>query len=307
MTDAIHHITVGVARMEPVEELWVRRFGLEIVDRRSGSDPCLGRLWDINPDVIAEQLYLTTPGASHGRLHFVRFDPPGLPVREGAASTDLGPKNLDVNCVDMPARVAELKSDGQQFRSHVGEYQVDDLHARETQMPGHDDTNIVLIEVLSAGWDAPLSNLGYGAVTSLVVVVSDPEAEADFYSALLGLDQVMHHRLTGPAIEETVGLPPGSALDFRLMGKDTEVMGRMELVHYEGLAGTNRFALAGPPALGTLHAAYTVDSIQAVNDRAAALGLHLQRFGCLDTIFGKVEMASTYTPAGLRIDLLART
>ncbi len=301
MTDAIKHITIGVADLDDALKLWSGRFGLDIIVRQTGPDTGLGILWDVPADRIADQALVGTPGAGAGWLHLVQFDRPDPPVRRGASTTDLGPKSLDVHCRDMPARYAELESDGYRFRAPISEYEVGDLRAREAQMPAHDDTNVVLIEVF--GWDIRLSDSGYGAVTSLVVIVPDTEVEGAFYAELFDLDELMHHRITGPAIEQAVGLPKGSALIMRLMGRETEMFGRMELIQYEGLTGTDRFPRAKAPALGTLHCRFQVDSVEAVIERAGRAGAAVRHYGSIQTIFGSSRAAAVNSPAGLRVEV----
>ena len=301
MMDAIKHITIGVADLDDALKLWSGPFGLEVIARQTGPDPGLAILWDVPADRIADQALVRTPGADTGWLHLVQFDRPDPPVRRDAASIDLGPKSLDVHCRDMPARYAELESSGYRFRAPISEYDVDDLHVREAQMPGHDDTNVVLIEVL--GWDVRLSDSGYGAVTSLVVIVPDAKLEGAFYAELFDLDELMHHRITGPAIEQAVGLPKGSALIMRLLGRETELFGRMELVQYEGLAGTDRFPLAKAPALGTLHCRFQVDSLETIVERAGQAGTAVRHYGLIQTIFGSGHAAAVYSPAGLRVEV----
>ena len=304
MVSAIAHVSVGVANLQPVQTLWIDHFGLQIVAERHGPDPCLGSLWGIPAEQITDQLVLGTPGAKTGYLHFVRFDDPGVPVRQGAGPTDLGPKNIDVNCVDMPTKHADLLAAGYSFRSGISEYQISDIQAREVQMPAHDETNIVLIEVLSAGFEAELSRTGFGAVTSFVVIVPDTKKEADFYHELLGLDEIMHHRIAGPAIEEVIGLPPGAALDMRLIGRDGNLFGRVELIHYEGLSGVNRFPRAIAPATGALNIHFVVPSVPEVVATAERLGLKADVFEHLDLVYGGGPVAVVHSPAGLRVELM---
>lgn len=304
--DAIAHVTVGVADMQAVRDLWIDRFGLEIVARRAGADAGLARLWNIPADRIADQLLIRTPGAQTGWLHFVEFDPPGAPVRRDAAVTDFGPKNLDVNCRDMPGRHAELDAAGRTFRSPISEYAVDGIRAREVQMPAHDDVNVVLIEVLSGGFDIDFSPRGYGALTSFVVIVPDTAAESAFYRAALGLDELMHHRIAGAGIERAVGLPPGTALDMRLLGRDGHLFGRVELIAYEGVVGDDRFTPARPPARGILQAGFAVASVAAYAHRAEAAGLDVITTEGVETIFGTGDVATLHSPAGLRIDVYCR-
>ncbi len=307
MIDGIAHVTVGVADLQPVFDLWIDRLGLETVARREGPDRGLGTLWEISGDRIADQVLIRTAGAATGWLHFVQFSEPDAPVRGGAVATDLGPKSIDVNCEDMPARYDELKAAGYEFRSAISEYRVGDIHAREVQMPGHDETNIVLIEVLSGGFDMNYSPAGYAAMTSFVVIVQSTRIESRFYADLFGLDEIMHHRITGPGIEEAVGLPEGTALDLRLMGREENLFGRVELIKYEGLEGENRFALAKPPALGTLHCAFSVESLDGFLARARQQGIKAVTHDGIETVFGTGPMCSVFSPAGLRIDVFERT
>ena len=306
MVDAIAHVTVGVADLQSVFDLWIDRFGFEIVARRTGPDPDLGRLWGIPADSFAEQVLIRTPGAAAGWLLFVQFTDPDPPVRNGAAATDLGPKNLDVNCHDMPLRFTQLQALGYTFRSDIVEYRVGDIHAREVQMPGHDDTNIVLIETLSDGFEIEFSPTGYGGVTSFVVVVPDTRVEAAFYREIFGFDEIMYHRLTGSAIEKAIGLPEGTALEMRLMGREAHIFGRMELIAYEALKGKDRFLLARPPALGTLQCGFAVESVRKILERAQAAGLVYSEVRDLDTIYGAGHMGILSSPAGLRIEVYQR-
>jgi len=307
MVDAIAHVTVGVADLQAVFDLWIRRFGLETVARRTGRDQDLGKLLGIPAENITDQVLIRTPGAATGWLHFVEFSKPDAPVRIRAAATDLGPKSLDVNCRDMAARYEELQAFGCRFRSEIVDYQVGDIHAREVQMPGHDDTNIVLIEILSDGFDIGFSPAGYAGVTSFVVVVPDTRVEAAFYRDIFGLEEVMHHRITGRAIETAVGLPSGSALELRLMGRNTHIFGRMELIAYEGVMGLDRFPLARAPAPGTLNCGFAVESVPKILDRAQRAGMAVSEFHDLETIFGTGHMGVLNSPAGLRIEVYQRS
>jgi len=252
---------------------------------------------------VAEQLLVRTPGARAGWLHFVRFARPAAPVRAGAAPTDRGPKNLDVHCHDLPARYASLTDAGYAFRSAVSEYEVGDIRAREVQMPAHDDTNVVLVEVV--GDSGPAGPAGVAALTSLVVIVPDAPAEQRFFETAFGFAEVMHHRITGPGIEQAVGLPPGSALDMRLAGDPDEPFGRLELIQYEGPDGADRFARARPPATGALYAGIAVANVAATLERAQAGGARVRAVDHAGTLFGSGPMGMVTSPAGLRIAVFA--
>jgi len=300
----IAYVSVGVQDMDAVRRLWVDELGLDIIARREGKDPELGRLWNLPAEQFVDQLLLGTPGAASGRLHFVQFRNSDGAVRSNAASTDLGAKNLDANCTDMPERVDQLRTAGFAFRSAIGEYEIDGIQAREVQMPAHDDVNVVLIEVLSGGFDVNYTDKGFAALTSFVVIVSDVDLEVDFYQRLLGMQDILSHKLSGPAIEMAAGLPSGTVLDLHLLGAPDNLFGRMELIQYVGVDGDNRFERAVPPATGILRCGFVVDSADDILLRLNQLGTCVQQEIHVDAIYGKGRIVEFSSPAGLMLEVM---
>ena len=96
MTTGISYVSIAVADMQQVRELWIKQFGLTALEHRVGPDAELAKLWGIDPTQISEQLLLASPSAETGKLHFVELADPGSAVRQNAAPYDLGAKNLDV-------------------------------------------------------------------------------------------------------------------------------------------------------------------------------------------------------------------
>ncbi len=300
----VSHVTVGVKDLEVALRTWRDEFGFEIIARRDGPDATLGKLWAIEPARIRRQALVGTPGLSKGRVHLVEFDRPDAPVREGALATDFGPKNLDVACRDLPKKYQALLQKGQRFRSPWVEYPFEGKQVREVQMPGHDETNLVLVEIV--GDPAPWSDQGCAGLTSFVAVSPDPDADQRFFTEVLGFELGGSHLLKGPEIEKMVGLPKGAGLDMRLFGPKGDVFGRVEIVHYQGVAGLDRFGRARPPALGTLHVTLFVSDLASVLEAARAHGSRLQEHGVVDTIYGKGRAATVFAPDGLRVELMER-
>jgi catechol 2,3-dioxygenase-like lactoylglutathione lyase family enzyme len=305
MSDGIAYVSIGVSDMNAVRNLWVDELGLDIIARRQGPDEELARLWGLPAEQFADQLLLATPGATTGYLHFVQFNEPGESVRLNAASTDLGAKNIDVNCSGMPALVERLKVAGYSFRSEIGAYEIDGIQAQEVQMPVHDDINVVLIEVLSEGFEVGYTDKGFAALTSFVVIVPDIVPEADFYRDLFGFQQILRHELSGPELEMAAALPKGTVLDLNLLGHPENLFGRMELIEYKGVSGANRFARATPPATGILRCGFKVDSLDAFLVRATQQGVEITRSLQIDAIFGKGQLLELTSPAGLQLQVLA--
>ena len=306
LTNSISSIIVGVRDMDVALDLWISTFGFEIVEQRIGSDPDLSKLWDLDEKEIVRQTLVATPKMTIGMLHFVEFNNPSLEVRQSASSTDLGPKNLDITCRELPKRYDELLSLGHQFRSKYINYKIESTNADvfEVQMPGHDSTNIIFMEWL--GEKITLSPKNYGGITSLVTVVPDLEVEANFYQSVFGLKETMHEDLFGPHVEAMIGLPKGGGLILKLLeGDETDRYGRVELVNYVGAeTQVDRYKIAKPPALGTLHCTFKTDSINTFGEKLDQMGIESQCNENLDLIYGKRSVYSISTPAGLRIDVM---
>ena len=300
---AIAYVVIGVGDMNEALELWVNRFGMEIVARREGADAELARAWGLPADGIADQALLLTPGVKEGGIHLVRFRSPGVPVRDGAAPTALLPKSVDVAVRDIDARYAELAAAGYRFRSKVGVLETDkNEKVFEVHMTGHDDINVVLVE--QPAHPEIVSARGYGVAPLVVTVSPDNTGEAACLQRLLGLDEIMHNRFGGPSVEKTIGLPPGASLDVRILGEARRAFGRIELVQYEGVTSENRYPRAKAPSRGQLSVTYFVDDLARWLANAEANGI--TDLGRGAGIYGRGRMATVMTPAGLRIDIVEK-
>ena len=302
---SIDTIIVGVQNIDEAIELWVNQFGLDIVSEREGIDADLSRLWQLEDDEITKQALLATPKIDVGKIHLVQFKNPSTAVRQNANATDLGPKNLDVTCLDLPSKYDELIKMGYQFRSEYVGYQIESIGADvlEVQMPGHDHTNIIFVEQL--GEKIQLSEKGYGGITSLVTIVSELDEETDFFIDIFSLKQALSEDLFGEHVEKMIGLPKGGGLRLNLLeGDEIDRYGRVELVAYIGAEKQdNLYEIANPPALGTLHCVFRVEDIDSIKNKLKNRLVHYEEHGLLDLIYGRGEVISFRSPAGLRIEV----
>jgi catechol 2,3-dioxygenase-like lactoylglutathione lyase family enzyme len=305
MARSIDSIVVGVRSIDRATDMWVNHFGLDVVSERNGADSDLSKLWGLDDDEIEKQVLLATPRIEVGRIHIVQFKNPSLPVRKQANATDLGPKNLDVTCLDLPKKYQELTDLGYSFRSEYVAYQIESIGADvlEVQMPGHDYTNIIFVEQI--GEEIQLSTKGYGGITSLVTIVSDLEEETDFFMDLFSLKEAVSEDLFGEHVEKMIGLPKGGGLRLNLLeGDEIDRYGRVELVTYIGAKQQNNlYKAANPPALGTLHCLFKADDLSIIKEKLQKRSMPYEEFESLDLIYGKGEMISLRSPAGLRIDV----
>ena len=309
---AFSHVTIGVANLDTALSFWQQNFGLEVRVVRQGPDAVLGTLWSIDPQTITRQAVVATPAglgrwATAGAMHLVEFRNPLPPVRQGAKAWDLLPKNLDVYTTDMPARYAELEAAGHQFRTRWTEMPAGQHLFREVQMPGHDEINVVLIEISGPGYDTTMSAKGYAGIGPLVTIVADAEAETAFYREVLGMATTIEMRLTGPDIERTAGLPPGAGLRLRVFGDPDEPLGRIEIIEYQQLEGEDRYPRAAPPATGILHMNYQVKDLAPVRARLRSAQIGITEHGTLSTLCGSGPILSFRSPAGFRLEVQGET
>ncbi len=297
------HVTVGVADLDSALPLWTDEFGFDVRTRRDGPDEGLAKLWGLGGgEAIARQAVVGTPGVPHGLVHLVQFTSPGEPVRAGAEVFDLLPKNLDIHVKDLPAKFARMKADGRPFRSdnYSEVTAAGGTTFREIHMHGHDDTNIVLLEVI--GEELPYSPKGFAGVGPLITIVPDAQQEEDFYVTLFGLEVLSKNLLTGETIEQMVGLPKGAGLDVRVLGQEADEFGRMEIVDYQGVEGTDRYPRALPPALGTLHVRYELADLTPLKTRLRELGIPFEEIADINSLLGTGDVLVFRSPAGLRIE-----
>lgn len=302
---ALAHLVVGVRDLTAALQLWVETFGFALLHQRDGPDHGLAHLWDLEPEHIRAQALIGTPGFRQGRLHLVEFADPQPPVRAGAKPTDLVPKNIDIVCDDIQAQYELLTQAGHRFRSGPARYEAEEdgdlLEIFELLMFAHDDVNVAILQLV--GRPFPFTPRGFSGFTSLVHVVPDAEAETRFFQEVLGFPLHFIHKLDGPDIERMIGLPPGGAVEMRMLGSPKQHAGRIEMAKYHGIDGRNRYPLAKPPALGTLHAVLLSPALDEVRRRAQVAGAPITEHGTVETIYANGPALTLHTPAGLRLDI----
>jgi catechol 2,3-dioxygenase-like lactoylglutathione lyase family enzyme len=304
MLGAFAHATVGVSSLDAAVDFWVGHFGFEVSARREGPDADLASLWGLAPDDVTRQALVRTPGAAAGALHLVQFAQPGTPVRRGAQAFDHLPKNLDLYVRDMAQRFETLKARGVKFKSEpITSPGPDGMIFSEVHLPGPDETNVVLLEIIGEGYDTCFNAKGCAGIGPLITIVPDLAAEEAFYAGLLGMAITLEIRLAGPVLEKMVGLPSGAALMLKVYGDPAEPLGRIEVIEYERTAGTNLFARARAPALGTLHVTYRSAGLEPLLARLDRAGVAVADHGLRRLIYGSGRVVSFPSPAGFRIEV----
>ena len=306
MLGAWHWVGIGTADMTAALDFWVGLLGFECVARAEGDDLGLRDHWGVTDCQIARQALLRSPGAGEGAMHLVEWDVAPESVRAGAQVFDLCPKNLDIYVDDLPKRMAELVERGVVFRNeHYSEaVSPDGVHFREIHLAGHDDINIVLLQVI--GSDTRFPDSGFYGVGPLVCIVRDPESEKHFIDTILGLSMSHDNILEGPEIEAMIGLPAGCALEVSIWAEPGQVLGEVELVTYQGTDGADLYPRALPGARGVTHLNWWLDEIEPFAAHLKTHGISYELSRVESSLFQSSSSLIFQSPAGLRLEVHER-
>ena len=299
-------VSIGTSDVAAACHFWVDMLGFECTDRAEGDDPGLRQHWQLTDRQIRRQAMLQSPGAAFGAIHLVEYDTAAATVRQDAAVFDLCPKNLDIYVDDLPLRMAELTARGVRFRNEQYSEAVspDGVHFREIHLAGHDDINIVLLQIM--GGDALPTSSGFYGVGPLVCIVNDPAAEKAFYRDVMGLALTHDNILAGPEIEQMIGLPAGCALEVSIWAQIGQSLGEVELVTYQGTQGANRYPRAVPGARGVTHLNWWVEDMAAWKDHLVQLNVPFNRSRLSGRLMQSRESVRLHSPAGLSIEVHAQ-
>ncbi len=298
-----YSVIVGVESLSAALAFWHDTLGFSIINHSSGEDRDLAIMLGISKDGVAAQAMLgVDKQQTSALLHLVEFKNPAKAVRLDASPMDLCPKNIDLYSQDLDAHYQSMEKAGYPFRAPWQLLEVEDpsglKQVKEGQIPGHDETNLGFMELVDMS--LPFTAPGFSGMGPLVTVVSDADTEQEFYTKRLGLELCMTHQFSGPEIEKIVGLPPGKALDMRLLGDADDWFGRIELIEYQGISGENLYARAHAPATGALHLVYKTDDYsQSLTALAEYNGIGQQR--SLDSGPYQGIILPVTTPAGFKL------
>ena len=299
-------VSIGTSDVAAACHFWVDMLGFECIDRAEGDDPGLRQHWQLTDRQIRRQVMLRSPGAACGAIHLVEYDTAAATVRQDAAVFDLCPKNLDIYVDDLPLRMAELTARGVRFRNEQYSEAVspDGVHFREIHLAGHDDINIVLLQIMGDG--ALPTESGFYGVGPLVCIVEDSAAEKVFYRDVVGLSLAHDNVLAGPEIEQMIGLPAGCALEVSIWAQMGQPLGEVELVTYQGTQGANRYPRAVPGARGVTHLNWWAEDMAAWKDHLVQLNVPFNRSRLSGRLMQSRESVRLHSPAGLSIEVHAQ-
>jgi catechol 2,3-dioxygenase-like lactoylglutathione lyase family enzyme len=295
--------TVGVASLPDALEFWAGRCGFEVAASAAGPDPALTAHWGLPADAIARQALVRARGCDLGMLHLVEYTEPTTSVRAGAQVFDRCPKNLDIYVDDMATRVADLRQAGFAFRSEAFTEATspDGVRFREIHLPGHDDINLVLLQLLDEPPETGPS--GFLGIGPLVTTVADPDREKAFYRDVIGLEMLHDNILAGPEIERMIGLPAGAALDVSIWGRPGHHLGQVEIVAYRGTEGADLYPRARPGTRGIVQLNFTAADLAPLRQGLGAAGIDFEQGALAARLLPASRYLGCVSPAGMRIQI----
>jgi catechol 2,3-dioxygenase-like lactoylglutathione lyase family enzyme len=195
-----------------------------------------------------------------------------------------------------------MQADGYTFRNaEPSEVTAPDgTRFREIHLHGHDELNIVLLEVI--GKEMDFSEQGFAGVGPLITIVGHAPSERAFYANVMGFDMLNDNLLEGPEIERMIGLPPGSGLDVSIWGDAGEPLGQIEIIEYRGAKGSNLYPITVPTQLGILHVSYEVSDLEAFKQKLHDSGINPVDRDYREVIFGSGRFIRFRTPSGLNVE-----
>ena len=303
MNSAWHWVSIGTADLHAALAFWVGRLGFEEIGVAEGDDPGLRAHWRLPDQKVARQAMVRAPGAAFGAIHLVEWGSATESVRADAAVFDLCPKNLDIYVDDLPRRMAQLAEQGVIFRNkHYSEaVSPDGVHFREIHLAGHDDINLVLLQIL--GGAIPIPATGFYGIGPLVCIVQDPAPERRFCQQVLGLALSHDNILAGPEIEKMIGLPQGCALEVSIWAQPGQPLGEVELVTYQGTDGADRYSRASPGRRGVTHLNWWVGDIETFSSHLSAHGVQYSSSYIRGRLIQSNATRTFRSPAGLQIEV----
>ncbi len=303
MNSAWHWVSIGTADLEAALAFWVGKLGFEEIGIAEGDDIGLRVHWRLSDQRVARQAMVRAPGAAFGAIHLVEWRSGTKSVRADASVFDLCPKNLDIYVDDLPRRMAQLAEQGVIFRNkHYGEaVSPDGVHFREIHLAGHDDINLVLLQIL--GSETAIPATGFYGIGPLVCIVQDPASEKRFCQQVLGLALSHDNILAGPEIEQMIGLPEGCALEVSIWAQPGQPLGEVELVTYHGVAGVDQYPRASPGRRGVTHLNWWVEDIETFSLHLASHGVRASSSHIEGRLIQTKATRTFRSPAGLQIEV----
>jgi catechol 2,3-dioxygenase-like lactoylglutathione lyase family enzyme len=134
------------------------------------------------------------------------------------------------------------------------------------------------------------------AIHHASLTVADLDRSRDFYVDVLGMELVREAELSGPAIEEIVGLP-GARMKLAFVRKGAMML---ELFQYLSPPGRQDTAARRPCDVGLGHVAFEVEGIEEVYQTLRRKGV---RFVSPPRLVRTAKAAYLFDPDGVTLEI----
>ena len=231
-------------------------------------------LWRLEPDIQADEALLGAPDETTGYLRLIQFHhSEQLQIRSNAQTWDTG------GILDFNIRIADMDEAFRQFQTAdwqgVGDpvkWQFGPYQVKEWLSRGPDSLCLALIERITPaleGWDLSRS---FSRIFNSTQTIRDMDRTLDFYTRVLGFQQVMHHSGSNPeAGPNVLGIPHNlinrTPHDIYILHPQGENIGSIELIDFPELQGHDFSHRASPPNLGALALRFPTEGLDSLRQR----------------------------------------
>lgn len=273
--------------------------------------PLQKKLWGLEPEVTVSEHLLCPSQSTIGHIRLFQFDPDTVPVgqqsiRKDARTWDSGGIfDLDVRVPDVHASCERLLQLGWHLFGGPVDWPFGELDVREALLRGPDDVVLAIMQRLAP----PLPEFdkleGFSQVFNSSQTVRNMRQAVEWYQQLGFRMVVEHFGPLGGRGGEVLGLTreqaPGTPVQLVIMQPHGETSGSVELVHVEGMEGSDYSEQARPWNLGLNLLRFPVNDLEAWLKHLEPHDIHPENTGIIETRlepFGPCRLAALRSPDG---------
>ncbi len=307
-------VVLSVSDLRGYTEFFSRVAGWE-VQSRGRTDQKLLRLWNLDKKVRAREVLMHNPGSRTGFLRLVQFrGAQQQQIRPNDQSWDTGGiYNFNVRVKNLDRLADEMQRLGWAGASDPVAFRFGSFKVKEWLVRGPDGVRLALIERIAPpleGWP----NLRHlSRVFNSTQIVRDIDRTRSFYTDILGFKTYLETRgaseRPGPNV---LGLPHNLSTEIErrvyILHPQAKNEGSVEILSFDGAAGTDFSQRAAPPNLGILMLRFPVAD-------AAGLARELKKKGAAIVAgpsqvklhgYGKSELFALRSPEGAWLEFFTK-
>ena len=314
----IHAVTISTGDLAATRALFTKMLGMETITEWP-LDATTARLWGLPENTQAQCCWLQTPGAAHGALRLVQFNPTPSSI-VAPRSYDFGYiKNLDFFTDDVAAQYERFTAAGYRFLAPPVTYPLSwsaAMTATEAHLPIADGVKLAFAQLSAAprrAFGESSRAVPFTEIAAATQIVADYESAVNFYCTVFDCVPATPALTDEPAFIAALKLPIGTRLRMSFIGPPQAIGGKLGIVAYEGPNLGDAQSVSAqrrPPNRGAIALSFLCDN---VDFRYALAGAHGATALCPPQMmtlppFGPplrmTRAASLLSPDGVLLELL---